>query len=81
MTELLFRDDAYLKSCSSTVVALHGDAVELDRTVFYPMGGGQPGDFSSAGLVHRDESRFARGSRHPPFGRMGLGQRQPAEQR
>ena len=44
MTELLFRDDAYLKSCSATVVALHGDAVELDRTVFYPAGGGQPGD-------------------------------------
>lgn len=44
MTELLFREDAYLTSCRATVVALHGDAVELDRTVFYPAGGGQPGD-------------------------------------
>ena len=44
MAELLFRDDAYLRSCEATVVAVHGDAVELDRTVFYPLGGGQAGD-------------------------------------
>ena len=44
MTELLFRDDPYLKSCEATVVAVHGDALELDGTVFYPAGGGQPGD-------------------------------------
>ena len=44
MAELLFRDDAYLKSCEATVTAVHGDAVELDRTVFYPLGGGQAGD-------------------------------------
>jgi len=41
---LLFRDDPYLKAVEATVVALHGDAVELDRTVFFPMGGGQAGD-------------------------------------
>jgi len=44
MAELLFRDDAYLKSCEATVTAVHGDAVELDRTVFYPLGGVQAGD-------------------------------------
>jgi misacylated tRNA(Ala) deacylase len=44
MAELLFRDQPYLKSCEATVIAVHGDAVELDRTVFYPLGGGQPGD-------------------------------------
>lgn len=44
MTELLFRDDAYLQACDATVIAVNGNAVELDRTVFYPMGGGQPGD-------------------------------------
>lgn len=44
MAELLFREDPYLRSCEATVVAVHGDAVELDRTVFYPMGGGQAGD-------------------------------------
>jgi len=44
VTELLFREDPYLKSCEASVVASHGDAIELDRTVFYPLGGGQPGD-------------------------------------
>jgi len=44
MTLLLFRDDAYLRACEATVMALRDNAVELDRTVFYPMGGGQLGD-------------------------------------
>lgn len=44
-TELLFRDDSYLRSCEATVVAIEpGSAIVLDRTVFYPTGGGQPGD-------------------------------------
>jgi len=41
---LLFRDDAYLKSCAATVTAVGDGQITLDRTVFYPMGGGQPGD-------------------------------------
>ncbi|MBM3619376.1 MAG: alanyl-tRNA editing protein [Alphaproteobacteria bacterium] len=44
MTEELFRQDSYLKSCEATVVGVDGNGVRLDRTVFYPMGGGQPGD-------------------------------------
>jgi misacylated tRNA(Ala) deacylase len=44
MSEELFRDDAYLRSCEATVTASGPDGIELDRTVFYPMGGGQPGD-------------------------------------
>lgn len=44
MTEILFRDDSYLKECEATVVAADDEAIVLDRTVFYPMGGGQPGD-------------------------------------
>jgi len=44
MTELLFRDDAYLKTATARVVAVRDDKVELDRTIFYPLGGGQPGD-------------------------------------
>ena len=49
MAELLFREDAYLKACEATVVAVHENAVELDRTVFYPMGGGQAGDIGRVG--------------------------------
>lgn len=44
MTEQLFRDNSYLQECTATVVAKIDDAIVLDRTVFYPMGGGQPGD-------------------------------------
>lgn len=45
MTVELFRDDGYRTECSSTVTAVTGDGgVILDRTVFYPTGGGQPGD-------------------------------------
>ncbi|HWB48959.1 MAG TPA: alanyl-tRNA editing protein [Stellaceae bacterium] len=44
MTELLFRDDAYLRSCAARVTAVNARGIRLDRTVFYPTGGGQPGD-------------------------------------
>ena len=44
MTELLFRQDGYLRSCAARVIAVDERGVRLDRTVFYPMGGGQPGD-------------------------------------
>ena len=44
MTELLFRDDGYLRSCAARVIAADGRGIRLDCTVFYPMGGGQPGD-------------------------------------
>ncbi len=43
-TELLFRTDAYLRAATARVVAVHERGIELDRTVFYPTGGGQPGD-------------------------------------
>ena len=45
MTELLFRDDAYLKEATGRVVAVDPDGqVVLDRSIFYPTGGGQNGD-------------------------------------
>src|SRR5205809_1291867 len=43
-TELLFRGDAYSKVATSRVVAIHERGIELDRTIFYPQGGGQVGD-------------------------------------
>lgn len=43
-TELLYLRDAELRSFAATVVDLRDDAVALDRTAFYPTGGGQPHD-------------------------------------
>ena len=50
MTEELFRSDHYLKSCEATVTAADERGIQLDRTVFYVMGGGQPGDSGSFAL-------------------------------
>ena len=44
MTELLFRDDGYLRSSNARVTEADGRGIRLDRTMFYPTGGGQPGD-------------------------------------
>jgi len=44
MTEELFREDAKLLTCEATVTAVTGEGFQLDRTVFYPQGGGQAGD-------------------------------------
>ena len=44
MTEELFRDDATLTECQATVLAVDEAGIVLDRTVFYPLGGGQAGD-------------------------------------
>jgi misacylated tRNA(Ala) deacylase len=44
MTEELFREDSYLRECDARVVAVEDGGVIVDRTVFYPLGGGQPGD-------------------------------------
>ena len=44
MTILLCHDDAYLKEFEATVLEVVGGGVALDRTAFYPGGGGQPPD-------------------------------------
>ena len=49
--ELIFRRDAYTVRCQATVVAVDERGLMLDRTVFYPTGGGQPGD---TGTLHHD---------------------------
>jgi misacylated tRNA(Ala) deacylase len=43
-TVLLFRDDPYLRRCETTVTAVDERGIRLAHTVFYPAGGGQPGD-------------------------------------
>lgn len=49
-THFVFRDDPYAQSCEATVARADERGIVLDRTVFYPTGGGQPGD--SGALVH-----------------------------
>ncbi|PZQ99288.1 MAG: Ala-tRNA(Pro) hydrolase [Cereibacter sphaeroides] len=45
MTELLFRKDAYLRQAEAVVTGYTPEGgILVDRTVFYPTGGGQPGD-------------------------------------
>ena len=42
--EPIFRTEPYARSCQATVLSADQTGIRLDRTVFYPTGGGQPGD-------------------------------------
>ena len=44
MTQALFRDNSYRTDTDATVLASEPRGIALDRTVFYPQGGGQSGD-------------------------------------
>ncbi|MCT4575929.1 alanyl-tRNA editing protein [Donghicola sp.] len=56
MTDPLFRDDAYLRSADGNVTRLTDEGgIVLDQTVFYPTGGGQPGD---SGILTWDGGRI-----------------------
>jgi len=49
MTILRFRDDPYAARCTATITHVDERGIRLDATVFYPAGGGQPGD---VGVLH-----------------------------
>ena len=44
MSTLRFREDAYSRRCAAVVTHVDERGIQLDSTVFYPTGGGQPGD-------------------------------------
>jgi len=56
MTELLYNTDAYMRECDATVTEVTETGVILDRTVFYPGGGGQPNDIG--GMLSTDGSEI-----------------------
>lgn len=51
MTHDLFREDSYLRECSAHITAITEAGIVLDRTVFYPLGGGQAGDSGTLTLA------------------------------
>lgn len=54
MTDLLYQSDSYLQDVEARVVEVEGRDIVLDRTVFYPQGGGQPGDAGTLVFGGRD---------------------------
>jgi misacylated tRNA(Ala) deacylase len=57
VTERVFHTDSYVRQCEAVVTRSEAGIVELDRTVFYPTGGGQPGDHGV--LILADGTRLA----------------------
>ena len=44
MTERVFYQDSYQQTLNTTITAVQADRIEFAATIFYPLGGGQPGD-------------------------------------
>jgi misacylated tRNA(Ala) deacylase len=68
MTQTVFRDDAYQQSCRAVVTEVTEDGVILDATVFYPQGGGQPGD--TGRLTWADQQAAVVDTRYDGEGRI-----------
>jgi len=57
MTEEIFKQEPYLAESGARVVSVDARGIGLDRTIFYPRGGGQAGD---AGTLVRGDARPSR---------------------
>ena len=55
MTEQIYNIDAYKKEIKSTIIEIIEDYFVVDKTIFFPGGGGQPNDF---GLIKSDKDSF-----------------------
>lgn len=70
-TEALFRTHSYLRSCEAQIIQIDEAGVTLDRTVFYPHGGGQLGDCGTLMLADgtrltiADARKSAQPNAHP----------------
>ena len=56
MTEKIFYQDSYQKAHQSEIVAVLEDGIVMESTIFYPLGGGQPGDTGTL-ILNSDEYR------------------------
>lgn len=55
MTEPLYSSNAYLKEAKATIIKITDAGIVLNKTIFYPQGGGQPSD---RGLITRQSDNY-----------------------
>jgi misacylated tRNA(Ala) deacylase len=70
MTDELFREDAALRECQARVMAVDANGIQLDRTVFYPQGGGQAGDAGVLRFADGQELRIVDTRKGPQAGEI-----------
>lgn len=56
MTEKLYLEDSYVRQLDAVVTSVNGKDIELNRTIFYPAGGGQPCDTGAISLAERSSA-------------------------